>query len=224
MSKKNKFVITNPQLCIACNACMKTCIKNAYIRGRLDKSRLDVLTLDIGKMPNQCRQCDDAPCVNVCPTSTLRIVDNCIEIHEELCIGCKICTIVCPYGAINIAAQIPPSIKEESLINLQIGCVSGLKSIALKCDLCSGRSEGPACVEICPKGALVFVDPRSSKAKFGKKLKADMSEFLKKILPDINITNIPQIEIKKPKISKEEPTLSANLTKDENLKNIDGEK
>jgi len=59
MSKVHKFVITNPDLCIACNACMKTCIKHAYMRGKLSKKRLDVLTLESGKMPNQCRQCDD---------------------------------------------------------------------------------------------------------------------------------------------------------------------
>ncbi|ASM37434.1 4Fe-4S dicluster domain-containing protein [Campylobacter sputorum] len=217
MSKINKFVITNPELCVACNACMKTCVKNAYIRGRLAKSRLDVLTLDSGKMPNQCRQCDDAPCANVCPTSTLRIVNNCVELHEELCIGCKLCTIACPYGAIEINGEIQPSIKDEAEVNLEVGCVSGLKSIALKCDLCSGRDDGPACVEICPKGALVFVDPINAEAKFGKKLKADMSGFLKKILPDVDIQNIPAVEPKKPKVVKEatenkpeEPTKNNN--------------
>ena len=44
MSKVHKFVITNPDLCIACNACMKTCIKHAYMRGKLSKKRLDNLT------------------------------------------------------------------------------------------------------------------------------------------------------------------------------------
>lgn len=200
MPKVNKFVITNPKLCVACNACMKACVKNAYTRGRLSKSRLDVLTLDSGKMPNQCRQCDDAPCANVCPTATLRIVNNCVEVHEELCIGCKLCTLACPYGAINIDAQTPPSIKMDDDINLEVGCMSGLKSIALKCDLCSGRDDGPACVEICPKGALVFVDPIKSEAKFGKKLKADMGEFLKNILPHVDITNIPEVVPKKPKL------------------------
>ena len=43
VSKVHKFVITNPDLCIACNACMKTCIKHAYKRGKLSKKRLDVL-------------------------------------------------------------------------------------------------------------------------------------------------------------------------------------
>lgn len=206
MSKVHKFVITNPDLCIACNACMKTCIKHAYKRGKLSKKRLDVLTLESGKMPNQCRQCDDAPCANVCPTGSLRIANNCVELCEEICIGCKLCTIACPYGAINIDAEFPPSILEEVERNLEAGCISGLKSIAIKCDMCEGIDSGPACVGVCPTGALVMLDPILKEGKFGKKVKGDMTPFLKKILPDIDIINIPAPEVKKPKEPKPVPT------------------
>lgn len=183
MSKQHKFVICNPDLCIACNACMKACVKNAYVRGRLSKSRLDVLKKENIKMPNQCRQCDDAPCANVCPTSALRMQNECVELHEELCIGCKLCTIACPYGAIYIEGEIPPSLKDEADRHMEIGCVSGIKSLAVKCDMCSGK-ESPACVDICPKGALLLVEPVSKNHKFGKKLKdmAKMDEFLAEIL------------------------------------------
>lgn len=181
MSKIHKFVICNPEFCIACNACVKACVKNAYVRGRLTKTRLEVLTREAGKMPNQCRQCDDAPCANVCPTSALRIANNCVELHEELCIGCKICTIACPYGCIYIGGEFPPSLKNESELELEIGCVSGVKSLAVKCDMCSGAST-PACVDICPKGALLQIDPLNLEFKLGKKLKGDMKPFAEKIL------------------------------------------
>ncbi len=182
MAKLHKFVICNPELCIACNACEKRCVKNAYTRGRLNKTRLDVLKLDSGNMVNQCRQCDDAPCANVCPTSALRIANSYVELHEEICIGCKLCTIACPYGAMNVEADYMPSVQDEVDRDLVAGCVSGLKSIAVKCDLCSGGEDGPVCVDICPKGALLMVDPLEGEHKFGKKLKADMSPFLEKIL------------------------------------------
>ena len=206
MSKVHKFVITNPILCIACNACMKTCVKHAYVRGKLSKKRLDVLSLESGKMPNQCRQCDDAPCANVCPTGSLRIANGCVELCEEICIGCKLCTIACPYGAINIDAEFPPSIKDEVERNLEAGCISGLKSIAIKCDMCDGIESGPACVTACPTGALVMIDPILCEGKFGKKVKGDMTPFLKQILPDIDIKNIPAPEVKKPKEPKPVPT------------------
>ncbi len=182
MAKNYKFVICDPDLCIACNLCEKKCVKNAYTRGRLDKSRLDVLTQDGGKMPNQCRQCDDAPCANVCPTSALRLGESYVELHEEICIGCKLCTLACPYGAVHMDADVLPSVHEKPDINLEFGCVSGFKSTAIKCDLCDGSSEDPACVTCCPKGALVMVDPVDGNHIFGKKLKADMSDFLARIL------------------------------------------
>ncbi len=206
MSKVHKFVITNPDLCIACNACVKSCVKHAYIRGKLSKKRLDVLTLESGKMPNQCRQCDDAPCANVCPTGALRIDNSCVELCEEICIGCKLCTIACPYGAINIEAEFPPSVIDEVERNLEAGCISGLKSIAIKCDLCAGIETGPACVSSCPTGALVMIDPVLGECKFGKKIKGDMAPFLKAVVPHITIENIPAPEVKKPKEPKPAPT------------------
>ena len=215
MSKVHKFVITNPDLCIACNACMKTCIKHAYMRGKLSKKRLDVLTLESGKMPNQCRQCDDAPCANVCPTAALRIANSCVELCEEICIGCKLCTIACPYGAINIDAEFPPSIIEEVERHLEAGCISGLKSIAIKCDMCDGIESGPACVSVCPTGALVFIDPVLEECVFGKKVKGDMTPFLKAILPDITFQNIPLPVLKKPKEPKPESTEILETNKEE---------
>ncbi|CZE45990.1 4Fe-4S binding protein [Campylobacter geochelonis] len=221
MSKLNKFVICNPDLCIACNACMKTCIKNAYVRGRLSKARLDVLKRESGKMPNQCRQCDDAPCANVCPTSALRLTNSCVELHEELCIGCKLCTIVCPYGCIYIEGEIQPSAKDEAERHMEIGCVSGIKSLAVKCDMCSGRDDGPACVDICPKGALLLVEPISLEHKFGKKLKADMTPFLQMILNKDEVMPKKVEEIEEP-TSNQEAQTKENLEKTKDSKeNLD---
>ena len=213
MSKVHKFVITNPDMCIACNACMKTCVKHAYMRGKLSKKRLDVLTLESGKMPNQCRQCDDAPCANVCPTGSLRIANSCVELCEEICIGCKLCTIACPYGAINIDAEFPPSIQEEVERNLEAGCISGLKSIAIKCDMCDGIESGPACVSVCPTGALVFIDPVSGECGFGKKVKGDMAPFLKLIVPEMECKNVPEPFVKKAK--EPQPAQTEESTKED---------
>ncbi len=215
MPKVNQFVITNPDMCIACNACMKACVKHAYIRGKLAKTRLDVLTLESGKMPNQCRQCDDAPCANVCPTGALHITNSCVDLCEEICIGCKLCTIACPYGAIHIDAEFPPSILDEVERHLEAGCINGLKSIAIKCDMCNGIESGPACVSICPTGALVFVDPISGECQFGKKVKGDLAPFLKTIVPDVEFKNIPEPFVKKAK----EPKVSLDAT----TKNTDEE-
>lgn len=159
-TKTNKFVIADPNVCIGCATCMAACYESSYARGKLAVSRLIVTRTMSGTMPNQCRQCDDAPCANVCPVGALRYGDNCIELYEEICIGCKMCTLACPFGAIRAGAEIMPSVdyKMEPKYNLGLESEVGAKSIAVKCDLCNGRLEGPACVDVCPTGALMFID------------------------------------------------------------------
>ncbi|WP_024789920.1 4Fe-4S dicluster domain-containing protein [Lebetimonas sp. JH292] len=160
-TRKNKFVIANPEVCIGCATCMAACYKSAYERGKLATPRLIVTRTFNGVMPNQCRQCDDAPCANVCPVGALTFGEDCIELHEEICIGCKLCTIACPFGAIRPAAETMPSVdyalEPDAMLTLE--SVAGLKTVAVKCDLCKGREGGPACVEACPTGALMFLEP-----------------------------------------------------------------
>ena len=53
-------------------------------------------------MTVQCHQCENAPCVKVCPVGALEKGTDSILMHEERCIGCKQCTMVCPFGAIQM--------------------------------------------------------------------------------------------------------------------------
>lgn len=170
--KQHKFVIADYKRCIGCTTCMAACFKSAYERGKLAQSRLNVLRQAGGVMPTQCRQCDDGPCANVCPTGALRFNDSCIELHEEICIGCKLCTIACPYGAINSSAELMPSVNYavEPKYYLNIESQSGAKNIAIKCDMCNGRENGPACVDVCPTSALIMIDPVKSEHKLGNKI------------------------------------------------------
>ncbi|TAN62375.1 MAG: 4Fe-4S dicluster domain-containing protein, partial [Magnetospirillum sp.] len=75
-------------------------------------------------------------CLNACPVDAIRIdaVTAAKVVHDTLCVGCKVCTIACPFGTINYHAD------------------SGKVA---KCDLCDGD---PACAKACPTGAITFVD------------------------------------------------------------------
>ncbi|MEX2518174.1 MAG: 4Fe-4S dicluster domain-containing protein, partial [Paracoccaceae bacterium] len=51
--------------------------------------------------PKSCLHCEDAPCVTVCPTgaSYKREEDGTVLVNADHCIGCKLCSWACPYGA-----------------------------------------------------------------------------------------------------------------------------
>ncbi len=184
-SKMNKFVICNPEKCMGCYTCMASCFQSAKERGKVAKPRVYLVHTFEGTMPNQCRHCEDAPCANVCPVGALKFGEDSIEIFEEICIGCKMCVMVCPFGAIWPEAEPIPSIDYlfEPPSSRLLGNVDGEKTVAVKCDLCKGREEGPACVEACPTGALIFVTPDEMErglliSKSGKSV-AEMIQFIK---------------------------------------------
>ncbi len=92
-------------------------------------------------VPKLCNQCDNPPCVTVCPVgATYMTEDGVVLVDQDHCIGCRYCIQACPYGARYI-------LPEEKVID--------------KCTWCYHRiTRGllPACVEACPAGARVFGD------------------------------------------------------------------
>ena len=88
------------------------------------------------KVPYTCTQCTEAWCLNSCPVDAIRIdlTTGAKMVFEDTCVGCKVCTIACPFGTINY--------------NQDSGKVQ-------KCDLCEGN---PACASACPTGAITYVD------------------------------------------------------------------
>lgn len=164
----NTFVVADPQKCIGCRTCQIACVEAHtdgnmfYKEGRKIEfnPKLSVVkTLEVSA-PIQCRQCEDAPCANVCPNGAIINKDGVIYIEKKNCVGCKACLIACPFGAIELVEEYKDGqkVKQEGL-----KCMEGNKfffkdkMIANKCDLCIGRENGPACVEVCPTHAFKIV-------------------------------------------------------------------
>jgi Fe-S-cluster-containing hydrogenase component 2 len=93
------------------------------------------------------------------PHGAIKFGKEKIELHEELCIGCKMCVMACPFGCVLPESEPMPSVNYmfEEPVDRFIATATGAKCTAVKCDLCEGRAAGPACVEACPNKALSLV-------------------------------------------------------------------
>ncbi|WP_392561054.1 4Fe-4S dicluster domain-containing protein [Orbus sturtevantii] len=201
----NRFVIAEPRKCIGCNTCMAACIDAHKDVGLVGHARLIVVRdSKSGTAPVLCRHCEDAPCVKVCPVNAITHTDNSVLLNESLCIGCKLCGLACPFGAITPAASEPVDKPEcygnyvpESMLNQLpaspasvspfLAWNAGRKMIAVKCDLCYFSSSGPACIKSCPTDALFLVcnDTLNDTVKIKQEAVALSAELV-----DINIAKL----------------------------------
>jgi electron transport protein HydN len=155
----NNLVICDPGKCIGCRTCEVACVLGHATGDALaDLSsahfvpRLKVIKTSKVSAPVQCRQCDDAPCAKVCPTGAINYLRNSVQVAQRLCIGCKSCMMACLYGAMQVVPR--ETIVVENQPGTYYGEATGGRVQAFKCDLCLHRTEGPACIQVCPTKAL----------------------------------------------------------------------
>ncbi|AEA46758.1 4Fe-4S dicluster domain-containing protein [Archaeoglobus veneficus] len=110
-------------------------------------------------VPKLCNQCENAPCVAVCPVgATYMTDDGVVLVDYEKCIGCGYCVSACPYGA----RYLYPEDGESEYMRGKVD----------KCTWCYHRvvrGLEPACVYVCPTKARVFgnvLDPNSDVRKY----------------------------------------------------------
>jgi len=151
-----KRIVADPRRCLACRACELACAiahsgTDDLVEAILNqdaKPRIYVESAEGLAVPLQCRHCEDAPCVRVCPSGALwrSAPGTAVLVSEEKCIGCGFCVQVCPFGVIRVARRVAAGLLGDG-------------QTVIKCDLCAKRlAEGlePACVASCPVGALSF--------------------------------------------------------------------
>ena len=156
-------------LCIDCKQCEDACDDRHGAR-RLTLGGYEVGLLDF---VYTCRTCEDARCLSPCEHDAIKrdAKTGEIKIVEDRCIGCSLCALSCPYGAIdmvNVAEPEMPSFNPvfkarlEKSNKLAFGAGKGRKAparrIANKCDHCEGYAD-QACVSACPTGSLIEISP-----------------------------------------------------------------
>nr|WP_113868507.1 4Fe-4S binding protein [Brenneria salicis]NMN92056.1 electron transport protein HydN [Brenneria salicis ATCC 15712 = DSM 30166]RBP59514.1 electron transport protein HydN [Brenneria salicis ATCC 15712 = DSM 30166]RLM29421.1 effector protein [Brenneria salicis ATCC 15712 = DSM 30166] len=165
----NRFVIADSNKCIGCRTCEVACMlahsdgKTASLSPKTFSPRLTVIKGLNVSTTIQCRQCEDAPCANVCPNGAIIHADDCIQVRQEKCIGCKTCVVACPYGAMTVISKPVARISHYQVLG---NCI---KAEAQKCDLCAGRTAGPACIEVCPTKALHMISRDDIQAMIQRK-------------------------------------------------------
>jgi carbon-monoxide dehydrogenase iron sulfur subunit len=122
--------------CVGCRTCEMACSLKHGDEINPFRSRIKVVKWESeGQgIPIACAQCESAPCQSVCPVKAISRDEelNRVVIDYDRCIGCRMCVVFCPFGAMSL--DIPT------------------KKV-IKCDLCDGD---PLCVRFCAYEALQY--------------------------------------------------------------------
>ncbi len=130
-------MIHDESRCNGCNICARACRKTNHVPAqgsRLSIAHIPVIDNDNGTQYHffrqSCQHCEDAPCIDVCPTgASWRDEQGIVRVEKSQCIGCSYCIGVCPY---------------------QVRYLNPVTKVADKCDFCAetrlAKGFPPICV------------------------------------------------------------------------------
>ena len=135
----NKQLRIVPEKCTGCRQCELACswVQTGTFQPSHSLIRVYVFDEEASYAPYACLQCDEAWCMNACPVGAIGVDEatGAKYIDGDQCVGCHLCTLVCPFGTVFTEPK---------------------TDIAVKCDLCGGL---PACVACCPTDAIEYTEP-----------------------------------------------------------------
>ncbi|WP_267640021.1 4Fe-4S dicluster domain-containing protein [Haloarchaeobius amylolyticus] len=181
-------MVIDLQKCVGCDSCTVAC--KAENRTPPGVSYNVVMEEEHGEFPNvtrtnvprPCMQCENPPCVQVCPVSATYKMDNgVVNVDYDRCIGCRYCMIACPYGAryFDFGENYDDEVDGSGEVTSpEYGVDRGPREDGKspvgnvrKCSMCMhrlNRGEEPACVETCvgdARNAGDLDDPESEVAE-----------------------------------------------------------
>ena len=145
-----KRIYADERYCIGCRLCEVHClVSHSHSKHIIKAFREEAETITPRVLVEQsghvtfaiqCRHCQEAPCLDACMTGALHRDEDtgAVICDEDQCVGCWMCIMVCPLGAIL------PGKGDD-------------RKVASKCDLCGLEFEdAPPCVVNCPNEALRY--------------------------------------------------------------------
>ncbi len=146
--------------------CTEACIQGHYAPEPMEWIQVYEPSLPGGGtqfVPTPCQQCQNAPCVNVCPVgATFSTPEGVVLIDQNRCIGCRLCMEACPYDRRFFnwgQAPIPP---EATFMEYDPMHQSpAQKGTVMKCDFCPDMARAgrlPYCAQGCPNHAIYYGD------------------------------------------------------------------
>lgn len=158
----HELLVIDTRLCVDCDNCVSAC-ERRHGRPRLERQNAG-LQQGPYQVPASCYHCVDPLCLFCSVNGIVREPSGEIRIVEDNCIGCGQCAERCPYDNIFL---VPRHLARESWLSTWVaqplkrlfGVREGRwtlepeEQVAVKCDLCAGYDDGPACVRSCPTGA-----------------------------------------------------------------------
>jgi molybdopterin-containing oxidoreductase family iron-sulfur binding subunit len=153
------------RLCDGCAKCTEACNAMHYLHEDqpwIKVHKVKDVTGSEWFLPQPCMQCEDPPCVKVCPVkATYQVEDGVTLIDETRCIGCRMCLAACPYEARTFAWDDPLPAPQSIVGPSPEFPVPQVKGTAGKCVLCVHNTRVgklPGCVAGCSMGAIYLGD------------------------------------------------------------------
>jgi len=159
--------------------------------------------LSMAYLPLACQQCNDAPCVKVCPVqATFRRDDGTVLVDYDRCIGCRYCMAACPYGVRvfnwGSAEYAPGGVvgygDDYRVDGRLVFTPQRPKGVVEKCAFCVeliDQGEDPFCVQNCPAGARVFGDLNDPASEVSQLVQDGAQQLHPELGTDPNVYYVP---------------------------------